>query len=154
LGSYLKTAGYVLLSGLAEPLMYDRILDVVRRCKQLNKDAMVGFNMNGVLLSAETDRRLIESGLDLIHVSVNGLNPLGHSKGTPILFKLVMEKVKELSEVKRSLGSSNPEISFCFVAMIDNLHELPTLLELSKDVGCSTTIWTRIPRICKSERIN
>ncbi|MFH1770218.1 MAG: radical SAM protein [archaeon] len=57
-----------------EPLMYSRILDLIRGLKACKEVKTASINTNGALLTEELIDNLIEAGLDSIHVSLNTIN--------------------------------------------------------------------------------
>jgi MoaA/NifB/PqqE/SkfB family radical SAM enzyme len=62
------------LHGVGEPLLWDRLEDVIRLIKQ--KGAGAGsFGTNGTLLSPGRVRSLLDAGLDRIYVSIDTLDP-------------------------------------------------------------------------------
>ena len=57
-----------------EPLLHKRLPDMISYAKKKNVSELIQVTTNGYLLSPETNRRLIESGLDELVVSVEALS--------------------------------------------------------------------------------
>ena len=63
----------VFFGGFGEPLSHPDIVDMVARVKALG--APVELITNGTLLTQEMSGRLIEAGLDVLWVSLDGATP-------------------------------------------------------------------------------
>ena len=63
----------VFFGGFGEPLSHPDIINMITQTKALG--ASVEMITNGTLLTREMSRRLIESGLDMLWVSVDGATP-------------------------------------------------------------------------------
>ncbi len=64
-------SGYTELNWRGEPLLHPRLLDFVRIAKQTNGSLRLGFHTNGILLTEDCFARLIDAGLDWLHVSLH-----------------------------------------------------------------------------------
>lgn len=100
----------VKLSYRGEPLLHK---DVVRMVEYTKKKGIldVYFNTNGMLLSEEISRKLIEVGLDRISISIDGTNPLNFEKQrVGAKFNVILSNILHLLELRKKLGVSHPKI--------------------------------------------
>lgn len=121
--------------GLGEPLFHEGIIAMVRQAKALG--ARVELITNGTLLSETRSRGLIQSGLDRLWVSIDGARPESYTDvrlGAEL--PLVIENLTRFRRL-RSSGLHKPEIGIAFVAMQQNVKEIPELLSLATRLGVS-----------------
>jgi radical SAM protein with 4Fe4S-binding SPASM domain len=122
------------LQGLGEPLLAPRLLDMVRLAKA--RGIAVGFNSNATLLTRRRADELVATGLDWLHVSLDGATATTYeairdgARLAPVLANLA-----GLVAAKRSAGSAVPWIRVVFVAMRRNVAELPALVRRLGDLG-------------------
>ena len=124
------------LQGLGEPLLAPDLLPMVRYAKQ--RGVRVGFNSNATLLNARRAAELVDSGLDWLHVSIDGARATtyeGIRDGAS--FDTVVGNLAGLAEAKRAAGSATPWIRAVFVAMRRNVAQLPELVALLGRIGVS-----------------
>lgn len=120
------------LVGAGEPLLNPAIFDMTAYAK--SKDIHIGFATNGMLLNDSVCRKIVDSRLDWINISVDSANKDRYEtirKGAD--FGLLSGNMRRL--VKAKGNKSYPEISAWFVIMQDNLSELPDVIKLSRDNG-------------------
>jgi MoaA/NifB/PqqE/SkfB family radical SAM enzyme len=132
----------VFFGGFGEPLFHPRIVDMVRRAKELG--ARVELITNGTLLTAELSKQLAKTGIDVIWVSLDGATAESYADirlGAEL--PKVIENLACLSEAIRAEGSIvrgpcgalpifKTELGIEFVAMKRNIADLPAVLELGK----------------------
>jgi MoaA/NifB/PqqE/SkfB family radical SAM enzyme len=124
----------VTLQGLGEPLLSPYLHDMIGLAKA--RGARVGFNSNGTLLTRATADRLVATGLDWLHVSVDAADAATFAKiRSGADFDKVLRNLAGLSAAKRAAGTGTPWIRVVFVAMRDNIAQLPELITLLGDVG-------------------
>ena len=68
----------VVLHSWGEPLLHKRILEMIRYAKE--RDLFVETSTNATRLDEETSRKLIESGLDRVYLSMDGLTKETYEK--------------------------------------------------------------------------
>jgi MoaA/NifB/PqqE/SkfB family radical SAM enzyme len=121
--------------GLGEPLFHEGIMEMVRQAKALG--SRVELITNGTLLSGPRSRDLIQAGLDMLWVSIDGARPESYMDvrlGAEL--PQIIENLARLRRL-RSLEPHKPEIGIAFVAMQQNVKELPELLSLATRLGAS-----------------
>lgn len=122
------------LQGLGEPLLAPDLLPMVRYARQ--RGVRVGFNSNATLLNRRRAAELVESGLDWLHVSLDGADAeTFESIRDGASFTTVVNNLAGLAQAKRAAGSDTPWIRAVFVAMRRNVAQLPELVALLGRVG-------------------
>jgi radical SAM protein with 4Fe4S-binding SPASM domain len=126
----------VTLQGLGEPLLAPRLLDMVAYVKR--RGAQVGFNSNATLLRRRTAEALVASGLDWLHVSLDGSDAATFEAiRDGASFDTVCANLAGLVEAKERAGRATPWIRVVFVAMRRNIAGLPDLVRLLGRLGVS-----------------
>jgi MoaA/NifB/PqqE/SkfB family radical SAM enzyme len=124
----------VLFGGIGEPLSHRRIAEMVSRVKALG--STVEMISNGTLLTEKRSRELIDAGLDLLWVSLDGARPESYADvrlGAEL--PRVLENLDRFRRMRRPAHHPTPEIGIAFVAMERNIADLPELLNLGKRLG-------------------
>ena len=131
----------VTMQGLGEPLLapdFFRMLELLAE-----RGIAMGFNTNGTLLTRDKAERLVELGVDWLHVSLDGATaPTYEDVRRRSQFELVRRNVAGLTDVMRERGAERPEVELVFVAMRRNVHELPALVRLAAELGVPT-VWVQ-----------
>jgi len=120
----------VLLHFQGEPLLHRDFFEMVRISKHYG--LVVRVFTNGLLLNEDKCKKLIEAGLDEIMFSIDGateetyqLNRVGGN------FDKAYENMRDLALLSRQNGSKM-RISWQFIAMRNNEHEISMAEELAK----------------------
>ena len=118
------------LQGLGEPMMHPRFFDMVTYAA--NKGIQVTTNSNLTLLNYKRAEYCVTSGLDCLHVSIDGATAQTYDRiRVGSRFELVVRNLELVLEAKQKLGSQHPHIHLVMVVMQQNLHELPELVRLA-----------------------
>jgi putative metalloenzyme radical SAM/SPASM domain maturase len=132
----------LILNGVGEPLLNRSLEQYVGRAKALMpSNAWVGFQSNGLLLTSLRAVSLADAGLDRICLSLDGV--------TADTFRSIRAG-GELTALEHALGAMAKAKALCgrpdlqvgveFVAMRDNLGELPAALAWAAERGASFAI--------------
>ena len=124
----------VTLQGLGEPLLSPYLLEMVGAA--VARDVRVGFNSNATLLNRRRAEELVHSRVDWLHVSLDGAGAGAYEairQGAH--FDTVVDNLAGLVRAKRAAASATPWIRVVFVAMRDNIGELPDLVRLLGGIG-------------------
>ncbi len=118
------------LHGIGEPLINHDLPRMIAHLKA--RGVTVLFNSNATLLSADWARRLIDSGLDELRVSIDGADPATYARirGAPLLHKIV-QNLTNFTRLQRELGAAHPRVSIWMTGMRENIAELPALVRLA-----------------------
>ena len=126
--------------GISEPFMHKEILLFISWVKERSMRCMV--TTNGSLLDNDVSRRIVDSGLDILNISVNAGTEQTyeklHGKGKGRLFTPLQEKIRYLSELKRNGG--NLQLNLRFVITGDNLEELESFVNFAIDAGVDRVV--------------
>ncbi len=116
-------ASLVYLCGVGEPLLYKNIASVVRRIST-EIGCPVGVNSNGQLLDGTRFRALLDAGLSMVNVSINGTSSGVYAEHMKYLDRdQVTQNLEEILRIK-------PEaVSLQAVVTQKNHHELPGLVD-------------------------
>jgi MoaA/NifB/PqqE/SkfB family radical SAM enzyme len=118
------------LQGLGEPMMHPRFADMVAYAAR--RGVRVSTNSNLTLLNPQRAERCVTSGLDCVHVSIDGATAATYeSIRVRSRLEKVLRNVELLREARRRFGSDRPHQRLVMVVMRKNLHELPDLVEMA-----------------------
>lgn len=103
------------------------ITDIISFATQNN--VLTGVVSNGTMITRELAKKIVDSGLGYIHISVDGLNAKTHDhiRGIPGLHAKTMAALNYLIEASRGSG-----MSICMATVINkvNMRELVDLVKL------------------------
>ena len=149
----------VFFGGFGEPLSHPDIVDMVARVKAIG--APVELITNGTLLTPEMSGRLIEAGLDVLWVSLDGATP--ESYADVRLGAALPEVLANLTNLRRARWGDypppfgfdyhlKPQVGIVFVAMKRNIADLPAVISLGNRLGASRFLVTNVlpytPEMC------
>lgn len=122
------------LHGIGEPLLNKELPRMIVHLKDRGVEVL--FNTNATLLNEDWSRKLIESGLDEIRVSIDGANAKTYAliRGAP-LFHKVVNNLKRFVEIQKEMGAGEPRPSLWMTGMKENIAELPDVIRLAANIG-------------------
>jgi AbrB family looped-hinge helix DNA binding protein len=123
----------VFFGGLGEPLFHPKTVEWVGRVKQLG--GRVELITNGTPLTEKRSRQLIDAGLDVLWVSIDGATPQSFADvrlGDHL--QEIIDNVWTFQSLRKLGHMPKPEIGIAFVAMKRNIHELPEILQIGKQL--------------------
>jgi radical SAM protein with 4Fe4S-binding SPASM domain len=121
------------LQGLGEPLMHPRIFDMVEYAS--HRGIRVTTNSNLTLLNERKAEACIRSGLDCLHVSIDGADAAQYERiRVRGHFERVIHNVQLINQAKRRLHSETPRLHLVMVLMRSNLAQLPGLVRLGAEL--------------------
>lgn len=93
----------VYLFAFGEPLLNKKLCEMIRTLKKANICEEIRLYTNGILLNKERNRELVDSGIDLIRISLNGLNAGDYKEicGCNLDYDSFYENIKDLYAVSR-----------------------------------------------------
>ena len=121
----------VYFGGIGEPLFHPSTLKWIKKIKELG--VRVEMITNATMLTEKVARRVIESGLDVLWVSLDGASP--DSYGDVRLgaeFPRVIENLGRFNSMRTGGHFPHPELGIAFVAMKRNIAELPKIIRLGR----------------------
>jgi radical SAM protein with 4Fe4S-binding SPASM domain len=124
----------VTMQGLGEPLLAPDFFPMLEYLAE--RGIRMGFNTNGTLLTRERAERIVELGVDWLHVSLDGATAATYeSIRNRSNFERVRANIAGLVAAKAARGSAKPDLELVFVAMRRNLHELCDVVRLAGEWG-------------------
>jgi len=118
----------------AEPLMNKEIVDLVSFAHSAG--AFTAITSNATLLSERMSNALVDAGLSMLSISLHGATKeIAEKIMRNSDFETVITNIRKLQEVKRSRGTSLPEIYFNYVGQCDNIDAFPAFIDLAADLG-------------------
>lgn len=133
----------IFFGGLGEPLIHRQIAGWISEARGLG--AHVELITNGTMLTERRGRQLIDAGLDVIWVSIDGATPESYADvrlGAEL--PRVVENVRRFRKMRPGGHRPRPEIGVVFVAMQRNIHELPDVLRLARSLGAKRFMTSNI----------
>lgn len=124
----------IFFGGLGEPLFHKDTVDWIARAKAIG--AQVELITNGTMLTEKRSRQIIEAGLDVIWVSIDGATPQSYADvrlGAHL--PKIMENLARFRKMRPGGLYPRPEIGIAFVAMSRNIDELPQVLQIGRSLG-------------------
>jgi radical SAM protein with 4Fe4S-binding SPASM domain len=118
------------LQGLGEPMMHPRFFEMVAYATA--RGIRVTTNSNATLLNQRRAESCVTSGLDCLHVSLDGASAETYERiRVRARFDRVTENVERLLATRARLGATTPRLRLVMVIMRQNLDELPDLVRLA-----------------------
>lgn len=129
---YAKTLS---LSCAGEPLMSTGYLDAIG-CALSEGVPEISIVTNATLLTEDVSRKIIESRLDRLTISLDSHRKDVYEKiRVGADFDEVVENIRRLNRLKKKTGSNTPELRFVCVLMKSNICGVKEYLEFIKDLG-------------------
>ncbi|WP_218824291.1 radical SAM protein [Pontibacter ummariensis] len=122
------------LQGLGEPMMHPQLFEMVAFAAK--RGIKVSTNSNMTLFSQRRAEHCVTSGLDSLHVSVDGATAETFENiRVGGKFERVISNVEILKKAKEKLKSETPHLRLIYVLMRQNLHELPDFVRLAEKLN-------------------
>ncbi len=119
------------LQGLGEPTMNHDLFKMVRYAK--SKGMEIGFFSNATLITETIAKEIVDSGLDYINISLDAASKEIYEKiRVNANYEKVLENIRRLVKIKGD--KTHPNIGIWFVGMNSNMHQIPDLIWLAKDL--------------------
>ena len=120
--------------GLGEPLLNPDFYMMLFESKKRN--LIVNFATNGTMLDKDWCKRLVDLKIDKVSVSFDGATKETYEKiRVGSNFEKVIDNIKTFVKIRNDSNSKYPFIRLDVVLMKQNIHELPALVKLAKELG-------------------
>nr|WP_320049205.1 radical SAM/SPASM domain-containing protein [uncultured Desulfuromonas sp.] len=134
------------LNGIGEPLLHPQLASFVAQARrEMPADAWIGFQSNGLLFTEDNARELIDAGTNRICLSIDSLSPALFRKirqGGQV--GAVHHAFKVLDEARRNSATPDVKLGMELVAVRQNVHELPELIQWAADQGVDFALVTQM----------
>jgi radical SAM protein with 4Fe4S-binding SPASM domain len=133
----------VVLHGVGEPLL---ARDLPRMVAEANRrGARVLFNTNALALHRRLAERLVAAGLDELRVSMDAADPRTYRAIRGVDgFAKAMRRTSDFCRLLGELGADRPRVTLVFMAMRENLAELPRVIARAGEMGVHTVVLQRL----------
>lgn len=136
----------LILNGIGEPLLNSHLESFIRKAKKMMPaSGWIGFQSNGVLMTNLRAVSLIDAGLDKVCISLDAIVPEQFRKlrgGGNV--EAVETALSALNDAKSRCNRPDVKIGIEFVAMKNNISELPATLDWAVSRGVSFAIVTHV----------
>jgi radical SAM protein with 4Fe4S-binding SPASM domain len=125
---------YLIFYFQGEPYINPDFLDMVAYARQ--KGIYTITSTNGHFLNSENARRTVESGLDRLIISVDGVTQEVYEQyriGGKL--ETVLEGARNVVKWKKNLNSATPHLIFQFLVVRPNEDQIPAIYELAQSIG-------------------
>lgn len=124
----------IFFGGFGEPLANAEIFKMIRGASR--QGAWTEMITNGILLGKETAEEIVDSGLNILWVSIDGATP-EHYMDIRLGDELphILENLANLRYLRLRTGKKFPKLGIAFVAMKRNLSDLPKVIEIGRNLG-------------------
>ncbi len=123
----------VYFGGIGEPLFHPKTIDWIAEVKALG--VKVELITNGTILNEKKARQLIDSGLDVLWVSIDGASPETYADvrmGAEL--PNIIKNLQRFDKMRPASHFPKPELGIAFVAMKRNISDLPKVIQLGKSL--------------------
>lgn len=119
----------VFLGGFGEPFVHPHLIEMIKGVKDFG--GSVEVITNGILLTENISDQLIETGLDVLWISIDGVTPESYAD-VRLGAKLptVLYNLDTLLRRRDLAIKTKPQVGIAYVAMKRNIHELPELIRM------------------------
>ena len=125
---------WLILYFQGEPFLNKKFLEFVRYAA--DKNIYTATSSNAHYFTDEMAKATVESGLDRLIVSIDGVTQEAYGK-----YRIggnldkVLEGTKNLVKWKKQLNSPTPHIIWQFIAFKHNEHQIPEVKKMAKEIG-------------------
>lgn len=144
-----KQVFYLTLYFQGEPFLNRFLFDMIRFARQ--KKIFVSTSTNGHFISEEFARKIIESGLNKLIISIDGTFQKSYSsyrKNGDL--DVVMKGLENLLSAKKSMKSSLPYVEVQFLVFKHNEHEISEIMKMAQQKGIDRVV-LKTAQIIKEE---
>jgi radical SAM protein with 4Fe4S-binding SPASM domain len=140
---------YLNLTGIGEPFLNPDIFKIVIYAKQ--RGAMVKFDTNAMLLGPENRRKILDTCIDVLSISIDGVDKKSFESiriGSD--FRKVINNVKELVE-ERNKRKTLTKIHTFFILQENNIEKLPEFIKQADELGVDYVAGSFVVTLGKNE---
>ncbi len=130
---------HLIFSG-GEPLLRDDLVELVEFAV-LRGLGMVDIISNGTLFNDDIIRRLINSGLNHITISLDGVGKVNDEIRGEGVFDKAAANIDRINYWKRRYESAFPTIGINFTIMDNNIDEILPMVEFARDKNCNILVF-------------
>jgi radical SAM protein with 4Fe4S-binding SPASM domain len=125
---------YLILYFQGEPLLNPAFFEMASYAKE--KGIYTATSTNGHFLTDENARKIIESGLNRLIISLDGADQETYEqyrRGGDL--NMVFDGIGKVVRLKKEMKSSTPYVIIQFLVFKNNEHQIPAMKTLAKELG-------------------
>jgi len=130
---FLITAEEVVIGGYGEPLLGKNLFPVIEKSKSRGADTRI--ITNGTLLNHEIAYHFVESQLDTLILSMDGITDNTLLKLRGIKFNEIIKGIEIINNIKKLKKASKPELQINFTINNINFDELSKLIPICTKIN-------------------
>uniref|UniRef100_A0A7C3UXV8 Radical SAM protein n=1 Tax=Desulfobacca acetoxidans TaxID=60893 RepID=A0A7C3UXV8_9BACT len=134
----LKRARLVHLQGWGEPFLHPEFFTLVALARQAG--CQVGTTTNGMLLDADSLKRLVDLEVGMVAFSLAGVGANHDAVRRGTRFSEVLEKIRLLREIKARKGVVVPKVHVAYMLLRSHLQDLALLPQSLEGLGVSQVV--------------
>lgn len=120
----------IFFGGMGEPLFHPDICEMVRK---LPENLYVSLLTNGTLLNKKCSEELLDAGLDMLWISMDGFTKESYEKiQLGSRFDLIMQNIHDFNEVRRG---TEIKLGITFVVTPENTEQLEKINEFADKIS-------------------
>ena len=128
----------VYLQGWGEPLTHPDFLTMVHSAKGCG--CQVGTTTNGMLLTEDLCHRLVETKLDLIALSLAGIDDSNDRIRRGTTLQQVRAAIAMLNRIKQERGSDTPAVHIAYLLLRSHVSDIETLPHFFASMGVDQAV--------------
>ncbi|HNW92252.1 MAG TPA: radical SAM protein [bacterium] len=129
----------VVVQGIGEPLLHPGLFDMIRVARE--RGIQTEFNTNGTLLQEQRCTAIIASGVELVSVSVDAVEPAQFAelrRGATL--DQVAAGLRRLVAARQAAGVTHPQLMLRTVVSRRNYDALPAIIAWGRAQGINTFV--------------
>lgn len=132
--SLFPTLTYIKLGSATEHFLHKDFAKILKRCYESNLNIIL--NTNGSRLNKQNIDLLFKYKVRILGISLDGASKETTEKIRKGLdFNALITNIKEINRIKKELNSKYPVLTFNFVAIRENIEELPQFMDLMHELN-------------------
>lgn len=143
---YLTGIEELILNGIGEPLLHPNLTEMLSTARQYMPDnSRRGFQTNGILLNEENCHELIDAGLNLLCISVDGASCVDSAQGKPFQHEILPNApIKMVDSIRKKKGCADFRLGGEIVLTRETLPSLPDLIRQLGEEGADFIIGSHL----------
>ena len=129
----IPTLKSIQLSGFGEPFLNAELPGMIEIARA--RGIHVATNSNGTCFSENNVQKIVESGLNILKLSIDAPTPETYHKIRKADLNRAKDGLKLLVKEKEALGSATPSMRLNVVLMKDNVLELALFFDFAHEIG-------------------
>ncbi|WP_028318198.1 radical SAM protein [Desulfobulbus elongatus] len=144
-----KKTALVHLQGWGEPLLHPDFMTMVRMVKAAG--CRVGTTTNGMLLTEDLCRRMIEAEMDVLAFSLAGIDAANDRIRLGTSLDRVLAAIATLDRLKRQCGSERPAIHIAYLLLRSRLDDCALLPRFFASLGVEQVVVSTLDLVAGRE---